>query len=209
MVARRAELWVRVGQRAGTGAGGAAASSDGGSRPRCWGCRSRCSSWSRRGPGPTASERVGPQRAANCGRRQGDSTACWPPIRPRPASTSRPARTSTPPTAVRGRRRRRRAVGQEVQATTGMPAPQPEWYHSSGVERLGVRRTARVARALTVSSRRCRRPSAPTRPRSRRRPAAVAAAAAAAVAAVAAAAEEEVDRGEIPVDRGVLSPWPC
>ena len=177
MVKRRKELWVRAANVIAfvlTVFGFFRRSAF---RPPRGGCPSRRSSCSRGGPGTTVSARGERRPGANCGRRQEDFTACWPPILPRRGSTSRPARTSTPPTSrsrspraprrcgPRSTRRRRAPLHRNRIGITRRPRRRPP---------AGVSRAAPEARTSTVSSRRCRRRSVPTPHRSRRRrPAAV------------------------------------
>ncbi len=85
------------------------------------------------------------------------------------------------------------------------PTPVPLRRSRIGTPRRPRRRAgdspeARAVRTSTVSSRRCRRRSAPT-PRRSRRPRRVAAAASAVAAVGAAAVAEEVAHGEVPADR--------
>ena len=101
---------------------------------------------------------------------------------------------------VRGRGRRRRAVGEEVPDDDGNALRRNRIGTTRRRRPGGASSAAPVGRTSTASSRRCRRRSAPTPRRSRRRPAAVAAVASAAAVAAAVAAEEEADHGEIPAD---------
>ena len=155
-----------------------------------------------RGRGPTGSA-VGARRPdANCGHRSADSTGCWRPIPPRPGSTSRPARISTPRTSHSRSPPAWLLVGQEVRDRMG------DGRAATGLVQLVVGHRVGFAggcggpsfdsfdSALSSSI------GAYTASQSSSSSSGGGGGAAAAAAAAAAVAEEEVAHGEIPADRG-------